>query len=64
MIGDIIVAAIVVAFICWIAWELYRAPIEDYSDAAADAEAVRKCVEATQPGELRPHVRAFTEVRK
>lgn len=64
--ADILLAAVILAFVAWIAWELYRAPVEPFDRSMADQDeaAAQECIEASRPAELRPHVKAITEVRK
>lgn len=64
--ADILLGAVILAFVVWIGWELYRAPVEDFDQSQADQDeaAAQECIEASRPAELRPHVKAITEVRK
>lgn len=64
--ADILLALLIVGFVAWIAWEIHRAPVEDYdtdlSDdaiAALDARA-EEIIGASRPAELRPHIKAGT----
>ena len=65
--SDILLIAIIGAFIAWIVWEIRRAPYEDFdrSDYAKDDAAADQCIEASRPAPLdRPHVRAFSEPKQ
>lgn len=64
--ADILLAVAIAAFVGWIGWELYRAPVEPFDRSMADQDeaAAQECIEASRPAELRPHARAITEVRK
>lgn len=64
--ADILLAAVILAFVAWIGWELYRAPVEPFDRSMADQDeaAAQECIEASRPAELRPHVKAITEVRQ
>ena len=35
---DILLAAVILAFVAWIGWELYRAPVEDFVQSRAEQE--------------------------
>jgi predicted negative regulator of RcsB-dependent stress response len=35
---DILLAAVILAFVVWIGWELYRAPVEDFDQSRAEQE--------------------------
>ena len=35
---DILLAAVILAFVAWIGWELYRAPVEDFDQSRAEQE--------------------------
>ena len=63
---DILLAVVIIAFVVWIGWELYRAPVEPFDRSMADQDeaAAQECIEASRPAELRTHVRTFTETRK
>ncbi len=36
--ADILLGAVVLAFVAWIGWELYRAPVEDFDQSRAEQE--------------------------
>lgn len=58
--ADLLLLALIAAFVGWIMWEFHRAPIEEFdrSDYEADAAAAEEIIAASRPAELRPHVRA------
>lgn len=60
--ADLILIAMIAAFIGWIWYEIHRAPVEpfDRSHAQEDHDAAQECIEASRPAELRPHVKAGT----
>ena len=64
--ADLFLLLVFVGFLAWIAWEIHRAPIEEFdrSDFEADSEAAEECIAASRPAELRPHVRANTAYGK
>ncbi len=35
---DILLAVVIIAFVAWIGWELYRAPVEDFDQSRAEQE--------------------------
>jgi predicted negative regulator of RcsB-dependent stress response len=35
---DILLAVVIIAFVVWIGWELYRAPVEDFDQSRAEQE--------------------------
>ncbi len=35
---DILLAGVILAFVVWIGWELYRAPVEDFDQSRAEQE--------------------------
>lgn len=59
--ADILLALLIAAFVAWIAWEIRRAPVEDFDTDLTDDARAEEIIEASRPAELRPHVRAFTE---
>ena len=64
--ADLILIAMIAAFIGWIWYEIRRAPTEpfDRSHAQEDADAADECIAASRPAPLdRPHVKAITEPR-
>lgn len=36
--ADILLAVVIIAFVVWIGWELYRAPVEDFDQSRAEQE--------------------------
>lgn len=36
--ADILLGAVILAFVAWIGWELYRAPVEDFDQSRAEQE--------------------------
>jgi predicted negative regulator of RcsB-dependent stress response len=36
--ADILLGAVILAFVVWIGWELYRAPVEDFDQSRAEQE--------------------------
>ena len=36
--ADILLAAVILAFVAWIGWELYRAPVEPFDQSRAEQE--------------------------
>jgi predicted negative regulator of RcsB-dependent stress response len=36
--ADILLGAVIIAFVVWIGWELYRAPVEDFDQSRAEQE--------------------------
>lgn len=36
--ADILLGAVIIAFVAWIGWELYRAPVEDFDQSRAEQE--------------------------
>jgi len=36
--ADILLGAVILAFVAWIGWELYRAPVEDFDQSLAEQE--------------------------
>lgn len=63
ILADLILIAMIAAFVAWMAWEIRRAPIEpfDRSTAQDDHDAADECIAASRPAPLdRPHVRAGT----
>lgn len=59
--ADILLALLIVAFVAWIAWEIRRAPVEDFDTDLSDDARAEEIIEASRPAELRPHVRAISE---
>ena len=59
--ADILLALVIVAFVAWIAWEIRRAPVEDFDTDLTDDARAEEIIEASRPAELRPHVRAISE---
>ena len=64
---EAIFAICAIAVIAWIAYEIRRAPIEDFdrSEYDADNEAADECIAASRPAGLeaytqRPHIKAGT----
>lgn len=59
--ADILLALLILAFVAWIAWEIRRAPVEDFDTDLSDDARAEEIIEASRPAELRPHVRAISE---
>lgn len=36
--ADILLGSVMLAFVAWIGWELYRAPVEDFDQSRAEQE--------------------------
>lgn len=36
--AGILLAVVIIAFVVWIGWELYRAPVEDFDQSRAEQE--------------------------
>ncbi len=36
--ADILLGSVMLAFVVWIGWELYRAPVEDFDQSRAEQE--------------------------
>lgn len=49
---DILLAVVIIAFVVWIGWELYRAPVEDFDQSRAEQETLAEEAADSMRGQL------------
>lgn len=49
---DILLAVVILAFVAWIGWELYRAPVEDFDQSRAEQETLAEEAADSMRGQL------------
>lgn len=50
--ADILLGAVILAFVAWIGWELYRAPVEDFDQSRAEQETQAEEAADSMRGQL------------
>ena len=50
--ADILLGAVILAFVAWIGWELYRAPVEDFDQSLAEQETLAEEAADSMRGQL------------
>lgn len=50
--ADILLGAVIIAFVVWIGWELYRAPVEDFDQSRAEQETLAEEAADSMRGQL------------
>lgn len=50
--ADILLGAVILAFVVWIGWELYRAPVEDFDQSRAEQETQAEEAADSMRGQL------------
>lgn len=50
--ADILLALLIAAFVAWIGWELYRAPVEDFDQSRAEQESAADDAADSMRGQL------------
>ncbi len=50
--ADILLGAVILAFVAWIGWELYRAPVEDFDQSRAEQETLAEEAADSMRGQL------------
>ncbi len=50
--ADILLGSVMLAFVVWIGWELYRAPVEDFDQSRAEQETLAEEAADSMRGQL------------
>ena len=50
--ADILLGSVMLAFVVWIGWELYRAPVEDFDQSLAEQETLAEEAADSMRGQL------------